>query len=81
MHIITRCVLSTYKEIKMAGKIFYRQRTKIKEGAQTPRFRIIAVSELDLKIYGNHLRKKELKHIAKKCDAELIELKRDKKDR
>ncbi|HKJ65410.1 MAG TPA: hypothetical protein VJ969_08410 [Desulfopila sp.] len=49
----------------MAGKIFYRQRTKIEKGGQTPRFRIIAVSELDLKIYGNHLRKKELKHIAK----------------
>lgn len=63
----------------MAGKIFYRQRTKVKEGAETPRFRIIGVADLDLKIYGNHLRRKELDKIAKECGAKLIELKWKKK--
>lgn len=64
----------------MAGKIFYRERTKVKEGAQAPRFRILAVSDLNLKVYGNHLRKKELKEIADECGAKLVELKRDKKN-
>lgn len=63
----------------MAGKIFYRQRTKIKDGAETPRFRVIGVCDLNLKIYGNHLRKKELKQIADECGAKLIELKWKKK--
>lgn len=63
----------------MAGKIFYRERTKVKEGAKAPRFRILAVSDLNLKVYGNHLRKKELKKIAEECGAKLVELKRDKK--
>jgi hypothetical protein len=62
----------------MAGKIFYRERTKIKEGAHAPRFRILAVYDLNLKVYGSHLRKKELKEIADECGAELVELKRDK---
>jgi hypothetical protein len=60
----------------MAGKIFYRERVKSKEGSRSPRFRVIAVSGVDLKIYGNHLRKKELKQIAKATNADLIALKR-----
>lgn len=59
----------------MAGKIFYRERTKVKEGARTPRFRVIAVSDLNLKVYGNHLRLKELQHIAAECGAKLFPLK------
>ncbi len=63
----------------MAGKIFYRERSKVKEGSKTPRFRVIAVSGLDLKVYGNHLRKKEIDQIADECGAKKIELKRSKK--
>lgn len=62
----------------MAGQIFYRQRMKVKEGSQTPRFRIMAVSGIDLKVYGSHLRKKELEQIAKATGATLLELKADK---
>ena len=58
----------------MAGKIFYRERVKVQDGAKTPRFRIIAVSGADLKVYGNHLRKCELEHIAEESGAELIQL-------
>lgn len=65
----------------MAGKIIYRQRQKVKDGSKTPRFRIIAVTGLDLKVYGNHLRKTELKQIAKACDAKLVELERGPKHR
>jgi hypothetical protein len=62
----------------MAGQIFYRERSKAKEGARTPRFRVVAVSGIDLKIYGNHFRKKELEQIAKVTDTELVALERDK---
>jgi hypothetical protein len=58
----------------MAGKIFYRERVKIQDGAKTPRYRVIAVSEANLKIYGDHLRKCELEHIAEELGAELIPL-------
>jgi hypothetical protein len=62
----------------MAGKIFYRERSNAKEGSRSPRFRVIAVNDIDLKIYGNHFRKKELEQIAKGSGAELIAVERDK---
>ncbi len=62
----------------MTGQIFYRERTKSKEGSRSPRFRVIAVSGIDLKVYGTHLRKKELEQIAKASGSELIALERDK---
>jgi len=63
----------------MAKQIFYRERVKVQEGSQTPRFRIIAVAGIDMKIYADHLRKKELEQLAKATGAELVALKRDKK--
>ncbi|PHR28743.1 MAG: hypothetical protein COA36_05435 [Desulfotalea sp.] len=65
----------------MAGKIFYRERSRVKEGSRTPRFRIIAVSGIDLRVYAGHLRKKEIEKIAKETKAELILLKQDKKSK
>lgn len=62
----------------MAGKIFYRERMKVKEGSRTPRFRVVAVSGIDLKIYADHFRKKELEQLAKDVKAKLVVLKRDK---
>jgi hypothetical protein len=63
----------------MAGKIFYRERSKAKEGSRTPRYRIIAVSGIDLKVYADHLRRKEIEQIAKETKSDLILLKRDSK--
>ncbi len=63
----------------MAGKIFYRERQKAKEGAKIPRYRIIAVSGIDLKVYGTHFRKTELEQIAEAAKADLVALKRGKK--
>ena len=63
----------------MAGQIFYRERMNAKEGAKSPRYRIIAVSGVDLKVYGNHLRKTELEQIAKAAQADLVAVKRGKK--
>jgi hypothetical protein len=63
----------------MAGKIFYRERVKGKEGAKTPRFRIMAVSDADLQVCGDHFRRKELEQIAAATGCELVELQRDPK--
>jgi hypothetical protein len=63
----------------MAGKIFYRERRKVDEGEKKPRFNLVAVSDINLKIHVKHLRKKELEQIAQAVGAELIELKVDEK--
>ena len=62
----------------MNGQIFYRERCKAKEGSHSPRFRVVAINGIDLKILGNHFRKKELEQIAKATNADLIALERDK---
>ena len=62
----------------MAGKIFYRERIKSKEGQQTPRFRVVAASDINLKIFADHFRKKELEQLAEETGATLIELIPDK---
>ncbi|MCX7178528.1 MAG: hypothetical protein NTX56_07030 [Proteobacteria bacterium] len=63
----------------MPGKIFYRQRTKMKDGASQPHYILIAVSDVNLKVYGHHMRMSELKFIAESVGAELISLPRGPK--
>jgi hypothetical protein len=63
----------------MAGKIFYRERVKVQDGAKTPRYRVVGVSDVALKIYTDHLRKSELEHIAEEVKADLVELRRGPK--
>jgi hypothetical protein len=60
----------------MAGKIFYRERVKYADGAQTPRYRLVAVLDLELKVFAEHLRMAELKAIAAATGAELVALPR-----
>jgi hypothetical protein len=62
-------------ETRMSGKIFYRERQKVKDGSKTPRFRIAAVAGVDLKVYADHHRRGELKQMADAVGAELVELK------
>ena len=59
----------------MAGMMFYRERGKVGKGEKKPRFRLVAVAGVDMKIFGKHLRKSELKQIAKAVNAKLILLK------
>lgn len=59
----------------MSGQIFYRERQKVKDGSKTPRFRIAAVSGVDLKVYADHLRLGELKQLADATGADLVALK------
>ncbi|WP_319524605.1 hypothetical protein [uncultured Desulfosarcina sp.] len=59
----------------MSGKIFYRERQKVRDGSKTPRFRVAAVADVDLKVYAGHLRKNELDQLASAMGAQLVELK------
>ncbi len=59
----------------MAGKIFYRERAKVGKGEKKPRFRLVGVADVNLKIYGKHLRRSELEQVAEAVGAELILLK------
>ncbi len=61
----------------MGGKIFYRERTKIGKGEKKPRFRMVAVADMNIKIYVEHLRRSELEQIAESVGAELVLLKED----
>ena len=63
----------------MSGKIFYRERRKVEDGEKKPRFRIVAVSDCNLKVYSDHLRLSELEHIAEETKAELVSLRKGTK--
>ncbi len=63
----------------MAGKIFYRERHKLVDGSKQPRYILVAISGVDLKVYGQHLRMTELKQIAEAVGAELVALGRGPK--
>lgn len=63
----------------MPGKIFYRERTKMKDGASQPHYALLAVADVNLKVYGHHMRMSELKYIAEALGAELVALPRGAK--
>ena len=60
--------------------IFVRERRKIEKGEKKPRFRVVGVSGTDLKIYVEHIRKKELDQIAEASGATVVYLKPGKKE-
>jgi len=64
----------TIKEVKMATKIFVRERRKIEKGEKKPRFRIVGISGSDLKVYVKHIRKKELDQIKNETGSEIVYL-------
>ena len=61
------------------AKIFYRERTKIGAGKKAPRYKLVAIAGIDMKVYAKHLRKQELDQIAKISGADLVLLEVDKK--
>lgn len=58
------------------AKIFVRSRRHVGRGAGRPRFAIVAVEGVDLKIYRSRIRKSELETIAAQVGAELVYLPR-----
>jgi hypothetical protein len=63
-----------------SGKIFIRERRKVKEGEKKPRFAIVAVAGTDVKFKVKHIRKMEIEQIAAAVGAELVFLEAGKHD-
>ncbi len=58
------------------GKIFVRERTQFGRGSGRPRFALVAVSGVDLRIYHSHLRREELEKLAAEVEADIVFLPR-----
>jgi hypothetical protein len=71
-HSVRSTIKGRRRDQQMAGKIFYRERIKVSEDKKQPRFKLVAVADVNLKVYGKHLRRSELEQIASAVGAELI---------
>jgi len=60
--------------------IFVRQRRKVEKGEKKPRFRVVGVAGTDLKLYVDHVRKRELEQIAQATGAQLVFLESGSKE-
>ncbi|MDD3824359.1 MAG: hypothetical protein PHY79_00190 [Anaerolineae bacterium] len=58
------------------GRIFVRQRRDAAEGTGRPRFAIVAVQGMDLKVFQSHVRRGELETIAAETGAQIVYLPR-----
>ncbi len=54
------------------AKIFVRSRRRFGKGAGVPRFEIVAVEGLDLKVYARHIRRKELEALSEAVGGEIV---------
>lgn len=54
--------------------IFVRERRKVETGERKPRYRVVGVHGKDVKLYAEHIRKRELEIIAEKSGAEIVYL-------
>ena len=63
------------RTVRWQEKFFTGKEERWAKGEKKPRFRLVAVAGLDMKVYGKHLRKSELEQIAKAVGAKLILLK------
>ena len=65
----------------MEPTIFVRERRKVEKGEKKPRFRVVGVSGADIKIYANHMRKKELDQLAEASGAKVVVLRAGKEEK
>jgi hypothetical protein len=61
---------------ELMSKIFVRERRNVGRGSGTPRFEIVAVTGVDLRVYHSHVRKVEVEKIASDLAAEIVYLPR-----
>jgi hypothetical protein len=55
-------------------KIYVRERHKVGEGVESPKYRVIAVTGGELQIIATHFRKFEIEQIAKEAGAQVVYL-------
>ena len=58
------------------SKLFVRERAHVAEGDGVPRFEIVAVSGVDLRVYHSHVRKSEVEALATEIEASIVYLPR-----
>ena len=56
-------------------KIYIRERQKVGEGVESPKYRIVAVTGGQLQIEATHFRKFEIEQIAKDVKSEVVYMK------
>ena len=61
--------------------IFVRERRKIESGEKKPRYRVVGVHDVNLRIYVEHVRKKELDQLAEATGANVVILKGGKEEK
>jgi hypothetical protein len=59
----------------MKMKIYVRERQKVGEGVESPKYRIVAVTGGQVQIEATHFRKFEIEQIAKDIKAEVVYMK------
>lgn len=64
----------------MDAKIFVRERRTVTEKEKKPRFAVVAVAGLDLKMKATHVRKQEIEEIASQLGADVVYLESGKKE-
>jgi len=56
-------------------KIFVRERQKVGEGVESPKFRVVAVTDGQIQMVAIHFRKFEIEQIAKEAGATIVYMK------
>jgi len=56
-------------------KIYARERQKVGEGVESPKYRIVAVTGGQIQVEATHFRKFEIEQIAKDVNAEIVFMK------
>jgi hypothetical protein len=56
----------------MSMKIYVRERQKVGDGVESPKYRIVAVTGGQLQIEAPHFRKFEIEQIAKDVGAQVV---------
>ncbi|OPY32777.1 MAG: hypothetical protein A4E34_02154 [Methanoregula sp. PtaU1.Bin006] len=56
-------------------KIYVRERQKVGEGVESPKYRIVAITGGEIQIAATHFRKFEIEQIAKDAGADVVYMK------
>lgn len=61
--------------------IFVRERRKVETGEKKPRYRVVGVHDVNLRIYVEHIRKRELDQLAEATGSNVVILKAGKEEK
>jgi len=56
-------------------KIYVRERQKVGEGVESPKYRVVAITGGQIQVEATHFRKFEIEQIAKDAKAEVVFMK------